>query len=81
MTPLELADYGITFFSIGAIITLIFQFMRYIGKLRDTFLEVITNHMKHESECNERFREATDKLTDTVKELLEFLRYHNGNKK
>jgi len=81
MTLLEFADYGITFFSIGAIITLILQFLKYIGHQREDFLNIITNHMKHESECNERFREATDKLTDTVKELLEFLRYHNGNKK
>ena len=89
MTPLlDFAQYGpITF--LGAVIAFIVylflrnqkgrdkQFIDFIAKQEESFKAVITNHIQHDIDSRDKFKDSHIKLTITIEELLKWLRRNN----
>lgn len=79
------AQYGIAFFAIGSLITVmkVFMdyvkardkdFMAYVDKRDDEMRELICNHLEHERNAINRLEKAQEKLTNVITQLLSYLR-------
>jgi len=66
---IEFAQFGVAIFSVAIVYFIV-----------RTFLDFLSNDMEHLRRTIEKHTEIDEKLAEVVKELLEFLRFHNGKK-
>ena len=66
---IQFAQFGVAIFSVAIVYFIV-----------RTFLDFLSNDMEHLRKTIEKHTEIDEKLVEVVKELLEFLRFHNGKK-
>jgi len=67
---LDLAQFGVAIFSIGVVLLIVKEFLKFLK-----------NEMEHLRQDIQRHTEIDDRLAETVKQLLDYLKFHNGRNK
>ena len=78
MTLIEFTQFGVGIFAIAAIIILVKEFMKFVAKQQADFKEIITNHIQHSTNSMTRMEKSSDKLNQTITQLLQWLTKKNG---
>lgn len=73
MDILQLADYGVTFVALGAMVFIVIKFLKHIENKDKDFKELLGNHINHNTSILE-------KLDNAVRELVIWVKKSNGNK-
>ena len=72
-TILDFAQFGVAIFALAMVY---FTIKEIVSK----FLEILKNDLEHLRQSVEKHTEIDDKLTQAVRELIDYLRHHNGKK-
>ena len=67
---LDLAQFGVAIFSIGVVLLIVKEFLKFLK-----------NEMEHLRQDIQRHTEIDDRLAEAVKQLLDYLKFHNGRNK
>lgn len=67
---LDLAQFGVAIFSMGVVLLIVKEFLKFLK-----------NEMEHLRQDIQRHTEIDDRLAETVKQLLDYLKFHNGRNK
>ncbi len=73
MELLKFAELGSTIFAIAAMAYVVI----YVVKI---FCGIIQNDMHHKTETDQKLCESNQKLSDTIEELLRYLKFNNNRK-
>lgn len=76
--PIEnLIEYiggGVAIFAIASIVFIVREFLKFVKFQEKNFKETVDNHLSENATANKD-------LSIAVRELLDFLKYHNNNQK
>jgi len=67
---LDLAQFGVAIFSMGVVLLIVKEFLKFLK-----------NEMEHLRQDIQRHTEIDDRLAEAVKQLLDYLKFHNGRNK
>ena len=73
MNPLDFIQLGVAGVAVVVIWLIVQRFLKFVETQENNFKNTIDNHLKESSS-------ASRELASVIKELLDWLKYHNGKK-
>lgn len=74
-------EFGVAIFAIAVLYFSIVKFLKFMEVQEKNFKDTLDLHLRRQNESNLKQVEHSKILNSTIKELLTFLRYKNGNSK
>lgn len=71
---IEAIKLGVAGVAIVGIVVIVQNFLTYMKKQHQEFLTVITNHIEHSTEAQNKLEKTNDRLTFCVQTLLDYLK-------
>ena len=57
-----------------ALVIVVKEFLKFLKRQDDNFLEIIKNHLKHSDETQQELKESNIQLKNVIERLLDFLK-------
>lgn len=70
----KLAELGAAIVAIIALVITVKEFLKFLKRQEESFLEIITNHLTHSNKTNEELKDSNLQLKNVIEQLLDFLK-------
>jgi len=81
MDLFQIAEYGPSIFAIAAIAFIVIKFLKSQKERDDAFMNIITNHIEHNTLATEKNTTVLTGLKETLGELCFYIKKTNGKRK
>ena len=80
MDLFQIAEFGPAIFAIAAIVFVVIKNQSSTRELTDKFMNIITNHIEHNTQATEENTKVLTGLKETMKEVCFWIKKSNGKK-
>ena len=77
MPLIEFAQFGAVIFIAAVLAFAIKWFLGFAKRQEDNFIEVITNHLKHDTEAKNKLEQSNVAMTKVLEQLIRWLERNN----
>jgi Na+-transporting methylmalonyl-CoA/oxaloacetate decarboxylase gamma subunit len=78
---IEAIKLGVAGVSIIGIVIIVQNFLSYMKKQHQEFLNVITNHIEHSAEALNKLEKTNDRLTFCIQALIDYLKKNDKKRR